>query len=194
MYSYLKGKLVEKNPSYAVIECQGVGYMIHISLNTYSKIKDEEQCKLFTHLVVREDLLQLIGFATQEERLLFRYLISVKGVGVNTARIILSSLSPVEVTQAILSEDIETLKQVKGIGPKAAKQIILDLKDKLSKEDFAIEKVTVVHNSIKNEALSGLTILGFPKNIAEKALKNILASTDDDLSVEELIKRALKVL
>ena len=194
MYSFLQGKLVEKNPAYAVIDCNGVGFMLHISLNTFTQIKNEENCRLFTHLYVREDAMMLFGFSAEDERTLFRHLISVSGVGVNTARIILSTLTTSETVNAILSEDISTLKKVKGIGPKAAQRLVLDLKDKLVKDNLITEKVVVPHNTIKDEALSGLTVLGFPRNVAVKVLDKILTNSESEISVEELIKHALKVL
>jgi len=194
MYSFLQGKLVEKNPAYAVIDCNGVGFMLHISLNTFTQIKNNENCRLFTHLYVREDAMMLFGFSAESERTLFRHLISVSGVGVNTARIILSTLTTNETVNAILSEDISTLKKVKGIGPKAAQRLVLDLKDKLVKDNMITEKVVVPHNTIRDAALSGLTVLGFPRNVAVKVLDKILADSEAKLSVEELIKCALKVL
>jgi len=194
MYEYIKGRLVEKTPAYAVIDCNGVAYYLNISVYTYSKIGDEESCLLFTHLVVREDAHMLFGFADTVERDLFRHLISVSGVGVNTARIILSSLNPVEVTQAIVDGNAPVLQRIKGIGSKTAERIIIDLKNKLSRYLIPSEKSGVLHNTSQEEALSALSILGFPKVLAEKVLNKIIESEGSGLSVEQLIKQALRML
>ncbi|MBL7138921.1 MAG: Holliday junction branch migration protein RuvA [Bacteroidales bacterium] len=194
MYDYIKGKLTERNPAYAVVETEGVGYLLNISLNTYSRIREGETCLLFTHLVVREDALILFGFADQEERELFRQLISVSGVGANTARIILSSLSSQEVIQAIAMADVPLLQRIKGIGAKTAQRIVVDLKDKVARDLVPQEKLGFLHNTKKEEALSGLIILGFPKMLAEKALTKIIEKEGTDLTVEELIKLALQML
>jgi Holliday junction DNA helicase RuvA len=195
MYDFIEGKLVEKNPAYAVIETQGIGYLLNISLQTYSALKENEQpCRLYTHLVVREDAFVLFGFSGQEERELFRQLISVSGVGANTARIILSSLTPNEVIQAIVQADAPLLQRIKGIGVKTAQRIIVDLKDKLSKDIIPLENLDFLHNTKKDEALSGLIILGFPKTLAEKALNKVIQAEGSSLSVEQLIRLALKIL
>ncbi|MCD4773029.1 MAG: Holliday junction branch migration protein RuvA [Bacteroidales bacterium] len=194
MYSYIKGKLIEKNPTYVVIESAGIGYYINISLHTFSKISDDEQCKLFIHFVVREDAQILYGFADKEERKLFRHLISVSGVGSNTARLILSSLKTEEIFDAIINNKPSVLQSVKGIGGKTAQRIIIDLKDKLDKEGISVENLNIPHNTQKDEALSGLVSLGFNKKVAEKAIDKILKSGDSALSVEQLIKNALKTL
>jgi Holliday junction DNA helicase RuvA len=194
MYSYIEGKLVEKNLTNVVIESNGIGYLINISLHTYSLLGDEEKCKLYTHFIVREDAQLLYGFADEEERKLFRHLISVSGVGANTARLILSSLSPNELYETIISNNVPVLQSIKGIGSKTAQRIIVDLRDKLEKEGIPTEKLGIQHNTKKDEALSGLIILGFNKNTAEKALNRILQTENKDLSVEQLIKSALKIL
>jgi len=194
MYEFIEGHLVERNPAYAVIDVQGIGYLLNISVHTYSKLKEGTRSRLFAHLVVREDALILFGFADLEERELFRQLISVSGVGVNTARIILSSLSPQEVCQAIAVGDAPLLQRIKGIGGKTAQRIIVDLKDKVSKELLPQEKLGFLHNTKKEEALSGLIILGFPKMLADKALTKIIEKEGTGLTVEELIKNALKIL
>lgn len=194
MYEYIRGKLIEKNPAYAVIENNGIGYLIHISINTYGKIMEEGECTLFTHLLVKEDDMQIYGFADPGERELFRQLISVSGVGVSTARIILSSLSPAELTEAIANGDAALLQRIKGIGTKTAQRIIIDLKSKVSKELIPHEKSGILHNTGKEEALSGLIILGFPKMLAEKALNKIIETEGTGLTVEQLIKHALKIL
>ncbi|MFH1160256.1 MAG: Holliday junction branch migration protein RuvA [bacterium] len=194
MYDYIKGKLSERNPAFAVLETEGVGYLLHISLHTYSQLREGEHCKLFTHQVVREDALILFGFADREERELFRQLISVSGVGANTARIILSALSPQEVIQAIGMADAALLQRIKGIGAKTAQRIIIDLKDKVAKGLVPHEKMDFLHNTKREEALSGLIILGFPKMLAEKALHKIIEKEGTEVTVEELIKLALKML
>jgi len=194
MYEYIKGRLVEKNPAYAVIDCSGVAYFLNISVYTYAKLGDEESCLLFTHLVVREDAHLLFGFADTVERELFRHLISVSGVGVNTARIILSSLNPMEVSQAIVDGNAPVLQRIKGIGSKTAERIIIDLKNKLSKNLIPLEKSGDLHNTNREEALSALSILGFPKVLAEKVLNKIIESEGSGLSVEQLIKQALRLL
>lgn len=194
MYEFIKGKIIEKNPAYTIIETQGIGYVLNISIHTYSLIKENEHCLLYTHLVVRDDDMLLFGFIEKEERELFRQLISVSGVGVSTARIILSSLSPEEVCRAIAEGNTLLLQSIKGIGIKTAQRIIIDLKDKLSRDLIPQEKMGFMHNTKKEEALSGLIILGFPKMIAEKGLNKIIQSEGTGLSVEQLIKQALKIL
>jgi Holliday junction DNA helicase RuvA len=194
MYEYIQGRLVEKNPAYAVVEANGIGYLLNISIHTYSLLREDEKCTLYTHLVVREDDMLLYGFAEVTERELFRQLISVSGVGVNTARIILSSLSPDEVVRAIGEGDAIQLQRIKGIGAKTAQRIIIDLKDKVSRELIPYEKSGFMHNTKKEEALSGLIILGFPKMLADKALNKIIETEGTGLTVEQLIKHALKVL
>ena len=194
MYDYIQGKLVEKNPAYAVIDVNGVGYLLNISIHTYAQLHQDEKCTLYAHLVVREDDILLYGFADTGERELFRQLISVSGVGVNTARIILSSLAPVETVRAIAEGNAMLLQRIKGIGAKTAQRIIIDLKDKVSRELIPHEKSGILHNTKKEEALSGLIILGFQKMSADKALNKIIESEGTGLTVEQLIKHALKVL
>ena len=193
MYAFISGKPVEITPTYAIVENQGIGYYINITVNTYSQIKDLKEVKLFTHLVVREDAHILFGFAKENERELFLMLITVSGVGANTARLILSSLSSEETYQAITTGNTSVLQSVKGIGGKTAQRIVIDLKDKLIKQDIKLEKNTTVHNTLKDEALSGLLILGFNKAVAGKAVDKVLKQSGID-SVELLIKEALKIL
>ena len=169
MIAQIKGRLIEKTPTYVIIDCGGVGYQLNISLNTFSKIGDEELCLLFTHFVVREDAQLLYGFKEKSERELFRLLISVSGVGSSTAMMILSSLSPEETKSAIMMSDVNTLKSVKGIGAKSAERIIVDLKDKIGKVDSSDNLSMFSNNTIKEEALSALVMLGFSKGPAEKA-------------------------
>lgn len=195
MYEFIKGRLVEKNPTYVVIEANGIGYILHISIHTYTKLKeDEEHCCLYTHFVVREESQVLYGFAEAEERELFRQLISVSGVGPNTARMILSSASPLEVANAIGQGNAAFLQGIKGIGVKTAQRIIIDLQSKVSKDLFPYEKVGTGYNTKKEEALSGLVILGFSKMMAEKALNKIIEKEGVALPVEQLIRQALKIL
>lgn len=193
MIAQIKGRLVEKTPTYLIIDCGGVGYEVNISLNTYSALDNDELCFLHTHFIVREDAQLLYGFKEKSEKELFRLLISVSGVGASTAMMILSSLSPKETKQAILGSDVNTLKSVKGIGAKSAERIIIDLKDKIGKVEGVDSISLVQNNTIKDEALSALVMLGFAKNSAEKALTKIMAS-EDNLSVEQLIKQTLKNL
>lgn len=194
MYNHFEGRLVEKTPTYAVVDCGGVGYLLHISLNTFSKIGSTEKCRLYAHMAVREDAHTLYGFADQEERAIFRQLISVSGVGASTARMILSSLSPGEVTQAILSGNVTALKSIKGIGEKSAQRIIVDLKNKLGKEEMPMEFFTTSNNTAREEALSALVMLGFARNTADKALEKVIKAEGNGASVEQLIKQALKNL
>ena len=200
MFAYIEGKVSEANPAYAVIDVNGVGYFINISVFTYSHIQDQENCKLHTHLIVREDAQMLFGFSTEQERQLFRHLISVSGVGANTARLILSSYSPDEISTAITNDNVKALESIKGIGAKSAQRIVIDLKDKLAKEGYILEeKYTISHNTLFNDALTALTSLGFNRKQAEKALDKAFTGIKDNtpesaLTVEGLIREALKLL
>ncbi len=194
MYAYFEGKLSAVNPAFAVIDCQGVGYLLQISLNTYSVIKDREHCRLFAHLAVKEDAHQLYGFADEYERQVFRSLISVSGVGFNTARLILSSLTPDEITQAIAIGDTSLLQSIKGIGAKSAQRIIVDLKDKIHKDSQTSEIITPSRNTTRQETLSALIMLGFSKVQAEKAVDKAIRAGGEGFSVEELVKEGLKYL
>lgn len=193
MIAHIQGRLVEKTPTDVVIECNGVGYFINISLHTFSQIPDGENLKLFTFLQIREDAHTLYGFVEKQERELFKLLISVSGVGANTARTMLSSLQPTQIIQAIASNDVASIQSVKGIGAKTAQRVILDLKDKVLKI-YDLEDVSVVSNNTnKDEALSALEVLGFAKKPAERAVDKFLA-TQPDADVETIIKQALKNL
>ncbi len=193
MITHLKGKLVEKNPTYVVIECAGVGYFANISLHTFSKINDSESIQLFTHLQVKEDSHTLFGFFEKSEREIFRLLLSVSGIGASTARTMLSSLSPLQVRDAIASENVAAIQAIKGIGAKTAQRVILDLKDKILKI-YDIDEVSVTSNNTnKEEALSALEVLGFVRKQSEKIVDKVL-SEDSTLSVEDIIKRSLKNL
>lgn len=197
MYSFIEGQLIEKKPTYAVINCNGLGYLLHISLHTYSLLPEPAEpvkCRLLAHLIVREDALILFGFANEDERVLFRELISVSGIGANTARLIFSSLTPAEIRTAIVSGNISLIQSVKGIGSKTAQRIVVDLKDKLEKTGIAGELLETQYNTKKDEALSGLIMLGFNKTLAEKTIDKIIRAEGANLSVEELIKNALRML
>lgn len=194
MYEYLIGTITEAGPAYAVSETNGMGYLLNISLQTYGSIETGKVQKLYLHQVIRDDARLLFGFADTSERELFRLLISVSGVGANTARIILSSLEAGELKTAIESEDVNTLKSVKGIGAKTAQRIIVDLKDKIAKAEIETGSSGVAASgNNKNEALSALIMLGFPKKNARKAL-NIVTKQNPQSEIEELVKQALKRL
>ncbi len=195
MIAYIKGTITYKTPTYVWVESGGVGYHINISLNTYSKIEKEEQIKLLTHFHVTENSQTLYGFAEEIERKLFVHLISVSGIGPSSARIILSGMSPEEARSAIVSDNFVAFQKVKGIGPKTAKRVILDLKDKLIKESG--EEPNIVNaqgNTNREEALSALVALGFNSSRVQKALTQVLAKHPDTGTVEKLIKLALKQL
>ncbi|WP_207424022.1 Holliday junction branch migration protein RuvA [Desertivirga brevis] len=194
MYAYIDGRLVFKCPTYVVLEAGGIGYQINISLNTYSKLPSEERCKLYVWQHVKEDAHTLYGFVEEGEKRLFLHLISVSGIGPGTGRMILSSITPEEIQTAIVKGDLPLIQRIKGIGPKSAQRIILELQDKLKKE--GLESLTSIpqYNSARDEALSALVMLGFGKNQAEKALDNILKKQAGTITVEDLIKGALKAL
>ncbi len=193
MITHLKGKLVEKNPTYVVVETGGIGYILHISLNTFSQLPDDEAVYLYTHLSVKEDSHTLYGFISKIEREIFRLLISVSGVGPSIARMMLSSMTTDEIQHAIASGNVALIQSVKGIGAKTAQRVLIDLKDKILKT-FGIDEVFVTaSNTNKNEALSALEVLGFTKKQCEKVVEKILLE-DNTVSVEVLIKKALKNL
>ncbi len=194
MYAYIDGKLTFKCPTYVVIEAGGVGYHIHISLNTFSLIQDQERCKLYTWLHVKEDAHTLYGFADEGERRLFLHLISVSGIGPNTGRMMLSSITPQEIQQAIVNGDVPLIQRIKGIGPKSAQRLILELQDKLKREGYDSLISVPKNHTVKDEALSALIMLGFAKNAAEKALDQAINQANGSLTVEALIKVALKSL
>jgi Holliday junction DNA helicase RuvA len=194
MYAYIHGKLVFKCPTYVVIDAGGIGYHINISLNTYAELEEKENCKLYTWLHVKEDAHTLYGFFEEGERRLFLHLISVSGIGPNTGRMILSSITPSEIQTAIVKGDVPLIQRIKGIGPKSAQRMILELQDKLKKEGPDSLISMPIHNTAKDEALSALVMLGFNKNIAEKVLENAIKASSEILSVEALIKIALKSL
>jgi Holliday junction DNA helicase RuvA len=194
MINHLRGKLVEKNPTYAVVECSGVGYFVNISLQTFSALPDNESVHLYTHLIVKEDAHTLYGFHSQLEREVFRLLISVSGVGPSTGRMMISSLEPKEIQQGIVDGDVGLIQSVKGIGAKTAQRIILDLRDKIMKTyQMESESLVTADLSSKEEALSALEVLGFNPKQSEKVIVKLLKE-DPDLNVEQIIKKALKTL
>lgn len=194
MYSFISGKVAEKNPAYVVIDNQGIGYLINITLNTFTSIGEQTEVKLYVHLAIREDAHVLYGFSTEEERSLFLQLITVSGVGCNTARLILSSLTVRETVDAISSNNIKAIQSVKGIGAKTAQRIIVDLHDKVSKLNISDgEKTPFGYNTLKEEALSALMVLGFNRTSVEKILDKLLSQMEQP-NVEQLIKEALRLL
>ena len=194
MYAYIDGKLVFKSPSYVVIDAGGVGYHINISLNTYSLLGSSERCKLYTWLHVKEDGHSLYGFADEGERRLFLHLISISGIGPNTGRMMLSSITPAEIQAAIISGNVTLIQRIKGIGPKSAQRVILELQDKLRKEGPDTLTAAPLNKTVKDEALSALVMLGFARNAAEKVLEQELNKNGGEITVEQLIKFALKNL
>ena len=193
MYDYIKGKITDINPSFVVIENSNIGYFIKISLNSFTEISEKKEIKLFLHQIIREDTNDLYGFFENSEREIFRLLISVSGIGANTARMMLSSLKPEEIKTAIISNDVATIKSVKGIGVKTAQRVIIDLKDKIEKIGATDTQILPLDNTNKQEALSALVMLGFTKKSAEKAITKIMKK-ENNLSVEELVKKTLKSL
>lgn len=194
MLEYIKGLLVELTPANAVIECSGIGFNLSISVNTYSSLKEGQDCQLFIHQVIREDAHLLYGFLNKTEREIFRQLISVNGVGANTARIILSSLTTNELISAIVQENVNILKSVKGIGIKTAQRIIIELKDKIAAHDT--DNGTILNsknNNLSKDALNALIVLGFSKPAIEKALYKIIEE-QKETSLEKVIKKALNYL
>ena len=193
MITQLTGRLVEKTPTQLVIDCSGVGYAVHISLHTFSQIGKDENIKIYTHLQVREDDHTLFGFHTTIERSVFLLLISVSGIGASTARTMLYSLEPQQIQRAIVSEDLNTIKSVKGIGLKTAQRVLIELKDKMMNL-FEDEEIQIFgNNTIKDEALSALEVLGYSRKQSERIVDSIIQS-NPDCSVEELIKEALNKL
>ena len=191
MIGSLNGRLIEKNPTELLIECSGVGYEVKISLNTYTQLTDSEQIKLHTKLIVREDAQILYGFFTKEEREMFNYLISVSGIGPNTAMIMLSSLIPEEIAHAIQTDDVITIQGIKGIGAKTAQRVIIDLKGKVIKFSSGSETFVLKGNKTRFDALNALVSLGFDKKSTEKVLDKI---DGGEQTIEQLIKEALRLL
>ena len=194
MYSFISGKVAEKNPAYVVVDNHGVGYLINITLNTFTAIGEQSEVKLYVHLAIREDAHVLYGFYTEEERSLFLQLITVSGVGCNTARLILSSLTVRETVDAISNNNTKAIQNVKGIGAKTAQRIIVDLHDKIAKLNISDgEKTPVGYNTLKEEALSALMVLGFNRTSIEKILDKLMSQMENP-NVEQLIKEALRLL
>ena len=193
MLEYIKGNIAELNPASVIIDNNGIGYEIGISLSTYSQLEGRTEAKLLLHEVIREDAHLLFGFATTRERELFRLLIGVSGVGANTARVILSSIAPAELETAIATADEPQLKAVKGVGAKTAQRIIVDLRDKIKPVDSSLNIERTATTDAFNEGLAALTMLGFPRQASEKVLKKLFAD-DPSLRVESAIKQALKML
>jgi Holliday junction DNA helicase RuvA len=195
MLHYLRGKLVEKSPVHAVIDCNGVAYHLNISLNTFGRLNEAPETKLYTHFHVNGNDFSLVlyGFAEPTERDVFRKLISVSGVGPNTARMVLSSMTVDELSRVIMMKEVPSLKRIKGIGEKTAERIVVDLHDKIAKpSDMPTEKLFPVHNTIRQEALAALSSLGLEKTKTEKLLDKLIVQGPQDLSLEELIKQVLK--
>ena len=193
MITQLRGRLVEKSPTSVVIDCQGVGYLVNISLFTFGQLTDDENIQLFTHLQVREDAHTLYGFTTDLERQLFRLLIGISGIGANTARTMLSSLSPSEIGQAIQGEQVDVIQSVKGIGAKTAQRVVIELRDKIQAVVADAGIPAVSSNTNREEALSALVVLGYQKKSCVKVIDELL-SMDAEMSVERLIRNALNKL
>ncbi|CAI8197291.1 MAG: Holliday junction ATP-dependent DNA helicase RuvA [Flavobacteriaceae bacterium] len=193
MITQIKGKLIEKNPTQVVVDCNGIGYEINISLHTFSSISADENIQLYTHLQVREDAHILYGFFTVQERAVFRLLISVSGIGTSTARTMLSSLSPAQIQLAIGSEDVPTIQGVKGIGLKTAQRVIIELKDKIRSIQGSEEIPVHKSNTIKEETLSALEVLGYSRKASEKVVDKLIQS-NPEITVEDSIKGALNKL
>ncbi|HEX6224274.1 MAG TPA: Holliday junction branch migration protein RuvA [Chryseolinea sp.] len=195
MIAFLKGKLVHRDPTFVIVDVQGVGYQLQISLQTFSEIKEQENVMLHTHLNIREDAHVLFGFSSTAEKKLFQQLISVSGVGPSTAIIMLSYMNSNELKAAIVREDAASLQAIKGIGGKTAQRVIIELRDKLKKETWEETQPAIslgVHNTMRNEALSALLTLGLPKAAAEKSVDTVLKKSGNTITLEDLVKQALK--
>lgn len=193
MIDYIKGEIVELSPAHIVLEAANIGYLLNISLCTYSELNGKTIAKLYVYEAIREDAHTLFGFLNKEERDLFLLLISVSGVGANTARVILSSLAPNELQNAILTGNVSLLKSVKGIGAKTAERIIVDLKDKVAKVEISSKDISIADNILSDEAVAALVMLGFAQVPAQKAVRNVI-EINPQLKIEEIIKQALKLL
>ena len=193
MITQIKGRLAEKSPTELVIDCNGLGYLVNISLNTFSLLSDSENISLYTHLQVKEDSHTLFGFYEKTERNLFRKLISVSGIGASTARTMLSSLNPEEIQRAILSENVSTIQSVKGIGLKTAQRVIIELRDKVSGINEGSDLNSTLANSKREESLSALEVLGYSRKQTSKVVDKLISEISE-ISVEEIIKNALNKL
>ncbi len=192
MFEFIEGEIIERSPTELVVKAGSIAYLINISVNTFAKLDDTGHARIYLHHVVREDAQLFFGFADKDERQVFRHLISVSGVGANTARLILSSMTPADVSDAILSGNVAALQSVKGIGAKSAQRIIVDLRDKVGKASDSDDLFRSEDNTVKEEALSALVALGFPRKAVEKSLSKVVKG--EELSVEEVVKAALKLL
>lgn len=195
MIAFLKGKLVHKEPTFVNIDVGGVGYHVNISLQTYSEIKDQENILIFTHLAIREDAHVLFGFSNESEKKLFQQLVSVSGIGPSTAIVMLSYMNSQELKTAIIQGNVAALQSIKGIGGKTAQRVIIDLQDKLKKEGWEETEQTLSvtpHNTLRKEALSALLTLGLPKAVAEKSVDTVLKRSGNTITLEDLVKQALK--
>jgi holliday junction DNA helicase RuvA len=195
MIAFLKGKLVHKEPTFIIMDVGGVGYHVNISLQTYSEIKDQENILIFTHLAIREDAHILFGFSNEAEKKLFQQLISVNGIGPSTAIVMLSYMNSQELKTAIIQENVAALQSIKGIGGKTAQRVIIELRDKLKKEGWEENQPTLSvapHNTLRKEALSALLTLGLPKALAEKSVDTVLKKSGNTITLEDLVKQALK--
>ncbi len=195
MIAFVKGKLVHKEATHVVIDVNGIGYHVYISLATFGKIKDQEACMLFTYFHVKEDIQALYGFLSEVDKLFFMDLISVSGIGPSTGMIMQSTMSTDELKSAIIAENVETIQSVKGIGAKTAQRVILELKDKIKKEGFSAESGQVVDsfdNKLRSEALSALVMLGINRSTAQKSIETVLRNSENNITLEQLIKRSLQ--
>jgi len=195
MIAFLKGRLVHKDPTHVIVDVNGVGYLLHVSLQTFSEIKEQEQIMLHTHLSIREDAHVLFGFSSETEKRLFQQLVSVSGVGPSTAIVMLSYMNSQELKTAIVREDAAALQSIKGIGGKTAQRVIIELKDKLKKENWEETQPAISvgpHNTLRKEALSALLTLGLPKAAAEKSVDTVLKKSGNTITLEDLVKQALK--
>ena len=194
MINHLNGKLIEKHPSHLIVECGGVGYFVNISLNTFEKVPNKEAVQIFIHLSIREDAHVLFGFKEESERVMFRQLISVSGIGPSTAIIILSALGPHQIKEALLNEDVSLLQTIKGIGGKTAQRMVVELKDKMEKDTKIQLSITGPQSEIKNEALAALQVLGFDRKRIEKTIDRVIKTLPEDVKVEMVIKNVLKAI
>jgi Holliday junction DNA helicase RuvA len=195
MIAFLKGRLVHREPTFVIVDVAGVGYHLHISLQTFADIKEKEDILIFTHLSIREDAHVLFGFSSEAEKKLFQQLISVNGVGPSTAIVMLSYMNNNELKTAIVKEDAVALQAIKGIGGKTAQRVIIELKDKLKKESWEEAQPSISggpHNTVRKEALSALLTLGLPKAVAEKSVDSVLKKSGNTITLEDLVKQALK--
>ena len=194
MINHLNGKLIEKHPTHLIVECGGVGYFVNISLNTFEKIPNREAIKIFIHLSIREDAHVLFGCAEESERVMFRQLVSVSGIGPSTAVLILSALGPSQIKEALLNEEVSLLQTIKGIGGKTAQRMVVELKDKMEKDTKIQLSITGTQSSLKKEALAALQVLGFDRKRIEKTIDRVIKANPEESKVETIIKQVLKAM